>query len=161
MIYQIDQSGKIEDTHKLTIIASANSKTKVLKISATEKQTLVNQMREIEFPRKTYIYKIFAGLVFLLLKNYKNIDAVIIDKEYPSHEPDIKLFIIQLFKRTNKNCPEISFGHIGKQSKAHKVALAAFRGEIKPDFIVKKEDLLRLFYTKRKGWRSRSDRDNP
>jgi len=65
---QIDQSGKVEDTNKLTIVALANGKLKSLKISAVEKQKLVKTMRILDYPKKAFIYKIFAGLVFLLIK---------------------------------------------------------------------------------------------
>lgn len=55
-------------------------------------------MRILDFPKRTFIYKIFAGLVYLLLKDEK-IEEVVIDKEYPEHEATIKNIIIQLFQK--------------------------------------------------------------
>ena len=147
MSYQIDQSGKVEDTNKLTIVAFANDKVKSLKISGIEKQKLVKIMRAHDYPKKTFIYKIFAALVFLLLKDEK-IEEVMIDKEYPGNEATIKNIIIQLFYKTNKEAPEISFDTIGRKSKAHKMALEVFRGKRKPDMVIKSKELLRLFYRK-------------
>lgn len=78
-IYQIDQSGKVEDTKKLTIVAFANGKIKSLKISAVEKRKLIKAMRELDRPRKIFIFKIFAALIYLLFKNEKlNFDDCLI-----------------------------------------------------------------------------------
>lgn len=145
MIYQIDQSGKVEDTKKLTIVAFANGRIKSLKISAREKRKLVKAMRILDFPKKTFIYKIFAGLVFLLLKGEK-IEEAVIDKEYPGHEATIKNIIVQLFRKTKRKPPEISFATISKQSNAHKAALEVFRGKRKADIAVQSKEVLKLFY---------------
>lgn len=47
---EIDQSGKVEDTNKLTVVAFSNGKIKSLQISAREKQKLVKAMRGIDHP---------------------------------------------------------------------------------------------------------------
>lgn len=145
MKYQIDQSGKIEDTKRLTIVAFANGKTRTLKISGREKQRLIKTMRALDYPKKTFIFKAFAGLVFLLLKGQR-VEAVIIDKEYPGHEGTIKGILIQLFDKAKKKPPEIEFAKIGKESPAHKVAIETFRGKRKPDLVVKAKEVLNLFY---------------
>lgn len=97
----IDQSGKVENTSKLTVVAYANGKVRSLKISAVEK-----------------------------LKN--------------------------LFEKGNLVFPEISFSEITKKSPAHKAAINVYRGKSKPDIIVKAEDILGLFFAKKKGRRSHS-----
>ncbi|OGG12409.1 hypothetical protein A3J20_01170 [Candidatus Gottesmanbacteria bacterium RIFCSPLOWO2_02_FULL_42_29] len=155
MIYQIDQSGKIEDTNKITIIAYANGNNKTLSMKAAEKQKMLNRMRIMDKPKKTFIFKAFAGLVFLLLKD-EDVDEVIIDKEYPGHEATIKAILVRLFDRNELNPPNIGFALIGKKSKAHKIALETYRGERKPDIKVKAEGVLNLFNLK-KSWRSSSE----
>lgn len=145
MRYEVDQSGKIEDTNKLTIVAFANGKTRTLKISGVEKQKLIRSMRVLDHPKKTFIYKAFAGLVFLLLKNQK-VEEVVIDREYPGHEATIKVVLTQLFAKFGKEKPEIGFAKITKKSPAHEIALETFRGRRKPDLVVKAKEVLKLFY---------------
>jgi hypothetical protein len=41
MTYHIDQSGKVEDTNKLTVVAYSNGKIKSVKIGGVEKQKLL------------------------------------------------------------------------------------------------------------------------
>ncbi|MCL4390286.1 MAG: hypothetical protein M1484_00060 [Patescibacteria group bacterium] len=159
MAFYIDQSGKIEHTGQVTVIAFSNSKSKSIQIGAKEKQELIRLIRETDFPKKTFIYKIFSALVFLLLKSEAT-DSLIIDREYPGHEADIKLMIIQLFEREEENAPEISFTEIGKKAAAHKIALGVFNREIKPDIKVGTKELLEVIYGTKKCWRSRSSRDN-
>lgn len=155
MTYQIDQSGKIEDTNKLTVVAYADGKVKSITISSSEKQKLMNTMRGYDRPGKAFIFKAFAGLVYLLLKD-ENIKEVQIDKEYPGHEPLIKDLILQLFRKDNLLPPKIDFAFIGKDSPAHKIALEVYRGLKKPDKKISAKDILKLFYAKKKGWSSHS-----
>lgn len=65
MKYQIDQSGKIEQTNKPTIVTLANGKTLTIRISSVEKQKLIKTMIELNRPVKNYTHKIFAALIFL------------------------------------------------------------------------------------------------
>lgn len=159
-MFQIDQSGKIENTNQVTVIAFANGKTKSIQIGASEKQKLIKVMRVLDFPKKTYIYKIFSALIYLLLQNEK-IDIIEIDIEYPKHEADIKLILTQYFQRTQKLIPEIRFKKIGKKSEAHKTALAVFNHKLKPNIRVKAEEVLIVVYRTKKCWRSQLNRDNP
>ena len=159
MIYQIDQSGKVEDTNKLTIVAFANGEVKSLKISAKEKQKLVTAMRVLDYPRKIFIYKIFATLMFLLIKDEK-VEEVIIDKEYPGHEAVIKDVIRGLFKKEGKDMPIINFAYISKKSMAHKIALEIFKGKREADAIIKADGVMKLLY-KKSSRSARSRRENP
>lgn len=162
MAYQIDQSGKIEQTSKATIVTLANDLLKTVKISAVEKRKLIKVMVELDYPRLNYMQKMFAALVFILIKNTK-LAEVIVDKEYPSHEPDIKNMILSYFEKSRLRPPEISFGLVGKKAKAHTFGIKTYRGRRKPDLIIKAEDLLKVIYSKakEKGRRSQSSRDNP
>lgn len=155
MRVQVDQSGKIEDTRRLTIVAFANGKIRTAKISGVEKRKLIKSMRALDYPQKAYIYKIFAGLIFFLLKN-QGAKEVVIDKEYPGHEPLIKDLILNLFKKAEQKTPKINFDLIGRESLAHKIALEVFRGKRKADIIIEAEDVLGLFYTTKKSWSSHS-----
>lgn len=146
----IDQSGKIENTKNLTVVAYSNGKSKSIKISAVEKRKLIAVFKKLDFKSKVYIYKIFAGLIFLLIKDSKIIDLVV-DKEYPGQEPLIKDIIIKLFDRFKYQVPNIHFDLIGKENNAHVIAIETFRGNLKADIIINSKDIISLFYGKKIG----------
>ena len=145
MTYEIDQSGKIEDTNKLTVVAYANGKIKSVKIGSTEKQKLLKVVRTLDYPKQTYVYKIFAALIYFLLAD-EDIDYVIIDREYLGHEITIKGFLMYLLNKNGRNVPFIAFGHIGKSSPAHKAAIDIFRGKKEADLVVNAKEILKLLY---------------
>ena len=144
MICEIDQSGKVEDTRKLTVVCFANGKVKTLLITAKEKRRVLIAMRALDKPKKTFVFRIFAGLIFLLVKDEK-INSLMIDREYPGHETAIRNILFSLFLKNRIKSPEISFGQIGKASNAHKEALAVFQGKREPDVITKANDILSVF----------------
>lgn len=146
---EIDQSGKIEQTNKSTVIALANDQTRTLKITSTEKHRLILAVKRLEYPKKNYIYRLFATLVFILLKDRKAA-SVIIDTEYQGHESVIKDTLIFLFSKNSLILPEIHFGRVGKKSRAHKEGLAVFQGKHKAQTIIKAEEVLKSLYTKEK-----------
>lgn len=145
MRIEIDQSGKIEDTRKLTVVACANGQIRSIMISAKEKRKLIITMRALEHPRMIFVYKIFAGLIFLLIHKLK-VNPVLVDREYPGHEGVIKDVLRGLFARAKQSFPSVAFFEVKKKSPAHKAALAIFRGDQKPDMIVTADDILSLFY---------------
>lgn len=150
----IDQSGKVENTSKLTVVAYANGKVRSIQISAVEKRKLLGAMKKLEVS-STYIYKVFATLIFILLRGQRIFD-VVIDKEYPGHEGVIKNVLKNLFEKNNLKLPEISFDTITKKNQAHKVAISVFRGKSKPSLVVKTEDVVNILFSKKKGRRSHS-----
>ena len=161
-IYEIDQSGKIEQTHRHTIVAIANGKVASIKISSVEKQKLIKMILELRRPNKTYTYDIFSALIYLLLR-YISPNSVTIDKEYPGHEAGIKERLLQFFERDSLKSPGINFGLVGKTSSAHIHGLAVFQKKKRPTLIVGSEDILKVLYVKsnKKGWRPQSSRGNP
>lgn len=146
MKIEIDQSGKIEDSNRLTVVAFSNGKIKSLKISAVEKQKLLRIMRTLDYPKKTFIFKIFAGLIYLLLEDEKNIEEVIVDREYPGQEGIIKDILSHLFRKIGKKLPRITFYKIGKKSDAHKIANDIYRGKGAADIVVGTSHILKIFY---------------
>lgn len=149
MVCEIDQSGKVEDTRKLTVVCFANGKAKTLLISAKEKRKALSAMRNLNKPKRTFIFRIFAGLLFLLIKD-EDIRTIVIDEEYPEHEATIKFILLNLFEKFGKASPAIFFQRIGKKSQAHIVALLVFQGKKRPDLIATAKDLFALFYGKSK-----------
>ena len=145
MTYEIDQSGKVEDTNKLTVVAYANGKIKSVKIGSVEKQKLLAAMRTLDHPKHNYVYKIFAALIYFLLAD-ESVDSVMIDREYMGHEITIKGFLVYLLNKNGRNIPFIAFGHVGKSSPAHKAAVDVFRGKKEADLVVNAREILKLLY---------------
>lgn len=148
MVCEIDQSGKVEDTRKLTVVCFANGKAKTLLISATEKRKVLIAMREADRLRSNFIFRIFAGLIFLLIREEK-IDSLVIDREYPGHETVIRNVLLSLFDKNKIKSPKIFFGQIGKKSQAHQEAIATFQGKRKADIEVVANDVLSIFVSKK------------
>ena len=146
----VDQSGKIERSDTVTVVAFANGKTKSIIIGAVEKQKLIRGMRELDFPNKTFIIKIFAALVYLLVKDEK-ISLLKIDREYPGHEALLRQIIRQLYQKNNKIPPGVEFVLVGKESLAHKVAIGTFKRDLKPNLKTGKVEIINLLYKKIAG----------
>ena len=77
MRIEIDQSGKIELTSKPTVVGFANDKCKSIIILAKDKQRLLQRYYKISKPL-VYRYQIFALLIFLLLKDERNLSDITI-----------------------------------------------------------------------------------
>ncbi|KKQ86638.1 MAG: hypothetical protein UT11_C0065G0006 [Berkelbacteria bacterium GW2011_GWA2_38_9] len=127
MKIEIDQSGKIEETSKLTVIAFSNHVQRSIMIKSKEKRKLQSEFRKIGKPR-AFVYQTFNVMIFVLIKDYlKNIDKIIIDREYTGKETNIRFQLVSLFTKYQiKIDPKIiDFGQIGRKAKAHSVAYLA------------------------------------
>ena len=147
MKIEIDQSGKIENTNHLTVIAFSNKINKSILITAKDKKSLQSVFRRINQPR-IFISKVFAAAIFLLLKNdFKNLDIVIIDTEYPGHENTIRKYLNDFFNQGNYRFEklDIHFKNIGKRSKAHDIAWKSYRRK-RADFKASAQDLLQVLF---------------
>jgi len=144
MKIEIDQSNKIETTNKQTVIAFSNGISAVLSISSKDKKELQAIFRKISKPR-IFVYKLFAILIFLLIKNYLNkITQIIIDTEYIGQEPLIKSFLLREIQKVKPNFEKetIIFKGIGKSSRANSLAYLTGKGKIKPNKEVEAKDIL-------------------
>ncbi|TSC92129.1 MAG: Uncharacterized protein CEN91_563 [Candidatus Berkelbacteria bacterium Licking1014_85] len=130
MRIEIDQSGRIEETQRNTVLAYSNGKNYAIKISSRTKRRLQDIFRQIGVPR-TFVYNIFISAIFLLIeKDIKNIDHITIDNEYPGYEKVIARILTKILNSKDiKRQPIISFGLIGKKSKAHKKAIKVYRNK--------------------------------
>lgn len=147
MKIEIDQSGKIEDTSRLTIVAYSNGKSRSLMITSKDKKSLLSIFRKINQTR-VFISKVFAAAIFLLIKpEYKKIDTIVIDNEYPGHEKVIKGYLKQYIDENGyiSDNANIHFQSIGKKSKAHDVAWKANHYK-KADIKATDEDILKIIF---------------
>jgi len=145
MRIEIDQSGKIENTSKNTIIAFSNGEFKSIFISAKDKREVQKVFRSAG-KQKVFIYRIFAILIFLLIKDrLKRIHCIVIDEEYPGKSVLIKSFLLLEIRKINPRFPKenISFQKIGKKSRTHFLAYGAAIGRKQADLRVGSKEILR------------------
>lgn len=128
--YQIDQSGKIEQTWVNTVICLSDGSSDTLLVLAKTKR----QIQEI-FRRngqiRNYILFTFCAVLSVILKRNLKIKNVIIDKEYYGKEAIIKEILTEMLK-TNNHLPEINFSNIGRKANAHSLAYLTFIKKLKP-----------------------------
>lgn len=145
MTYEVDQSIKIEQTERDTILAIANGSNFAIVLKREDKRFLQKIFRERGEPR-VFIYFVFAAMLTILLVETKIAESIVIDQEYLSHEDLIKLKLKKFLRDQKKESlfDNISFGLIGKKSPAHSYAAKILSGKIKPQKIVKLQNLLNI-----------------
>lgn len=147
MTIEVDQSIKIEQTNGDTVIAFSNHTSKSLIISASDKKELQTIFRKAG-KRRVFVYRVFAILVFLLIKDHlETIDMMIIDREYFGWEPQIKDYLLQEIRKVKHSfrAKQIQFRLIGKGSRAHALAYQVARRHKKPDMTVSWAQVARSF----------------
>lgn len=133
----IDQSGKIENTNTNTVVAFSNGIEKSILSLAKDKKTLQQTFRELGRGR-IFIYKIFASLIYSLIKDYlHDIKQIVIDQEYKGHEAKIKHFLLQIIRKAKKDFPKdnVTFEQMGKKSKAHILAHKIYQKRAEADIL--------------------------
>lgn len=108
MKVKIDQSVKIEETNRNTVIGLSNDKKFTVSITAKTKQKLQKEFRR-RGKRRLFIYRTFmAGIVLLLHHaSFKNPPSVIIDEEYPGHALLLKSMFLEMWGKLSKKVPII------------------------------------------------------
>ena len=127
MVYQIDQSGKIEQTNLNTILCISNATWHAITIQAKTKRQLQEIFRRNGQIRNFILFTFCAGLSLLLTSKQQHL--VIIDREYYGKEAVIKSLLLKMVGA--KKLPQLRFALIGKESPAHVRALAITRKQIK------------------------------
>jgi hypothetical protein len=142
---EIDQSVKIEETARDTVLAFSNSVQRAIVIPAVVKREALAYLRKRGKSRKVAVIVVFAAGLFLLLQNVTRlIDLAIIDREYAGYDAVIKNRLLQFFQAGGLHIyPDtLAFGYVGKKSKAHDLAIGVHRGKLKPDHRVTLKELL-------------------
>jgi len=142
MIYQIDQSGKIEQTSKNTVIACTNGTNTTILLKKSEKRRLQKDFKDMGVP-KLFIPLTFAVLIALLINRVKPTHKVIVDREYTGYEKFIGEKIADYLNHLGmKNQPNVLFSHVGKLSRAHKLAFIVAVGKKKSDLVITEKVIL-------------------
>lgn len=139
MKYQIDQSGKIEQTNKNTVLAAANHQSKAVTLPAKDKRKLQELFRKNNKPQ-LFIDAVFAVLLYLLIKELNHAGRIEVDTEYPGHTRIIEHMLKQL---TNKELT-ISWALIGKTSKAHDIGYKIYKKKLQLGVVVRFDDVANL-----------------
>lgn len=157
VIYQIDQSGKIEQTSLKTIIAISNDVKYAIVLPGKVKRLLQEIFRNQQRPRM-FIYNTFSALIALLFVKTKPVSKVVIDKEY-RNEDLVKARILEYLKTHKVNyIPNIEFGLIGKSSPAHILAAKVANKKITPNLVLTLEDITSFLWPIKKTGYSAIDR---
>ncbi len=140
MTYQIDQSVRIEETNKDTIIGLADEKSLfTVCISAKIKRSIQEKFRRNGQPKQFMICVFTAGILIAIKKSNLSIHHILIDIEYPGYESKIQLYI-------EKILPNISvhFSAIGKKSPAHFAAYGVHIKKRKAAYVTNLVELEKL-----------------
>lgn len=151
MNVQIDQSNKIEQTQKDTVIALSNGVKFAVLIRAKDKRVIQNEFRLRGQPRNFIIFT-FSILLVFLLKKVKPIVPVVIDLEYKDKENIIREKLILYSKRLDYDLDRslITFRSVGKGSPAHKLAGKVTSRKQNPDLRVTAEGVMEILFPKKK-----------
>lgn len=139
--YQIDQSGKIEQTNKDTVICLANGTWDTILIKAATKRSLLEVFRRNGQPRNYILFTFCASLAILIERNI-GVGRIVIDREYYGKEPIIKKLLEEMSKKIKEKAT-LEFGLVGKTSRADFIAGEVFSGKIKPKTLITKKELLK------------------
>lgn len=142
MTIYVDQSGKIEDTARPTILAFSNSKKGTL-IFASKHKKLIQAMYRKENRPKVFILQVFSALLFILINKFSLKSKIFVDREYFGREYVILGYLNILCKKSKVKLPQVEFCLVGKSKNVHKLSNSAFRKR-KADVIIDIEEVLAL-----------------
>lgn len=144
MRIKVDQSGKVENTQTDTVLAFSNGRRYSIVVPAALKREWFRRKGwEGKSKRASYLTLFSAGL-FLLLRRFvnKNI-TIVIDKEYPGYDLQIRLNLLNYFEK--RKIPiskeQITFDFVGRGCAAHELANAVFKERAKASKIVTGKEL--------------------
>ena len=145
MIIEINQSNKIEQTNKDSIIGLANEETFTVLLKRKIKRRLQEDFRKRGRPR-LFVYRTFIASVVLLIKyaKLKNISKIVIDLEYFGKDKLLKSIFLEMWNRFFSEIPEISFERVGKKSKVHDICYFTMKGKYKPNKVLEYKEIKRL-----------------
>lgn len=142
MRYEIDQSIKIEQTQKDTVIGVSNGKSYTVLVKRDVKRKLQRDFRKIHKPR-LFVYRTFMASIVLLLKHFDiKSDAVIeIDTEYQGLNKILTSMFYEMWNSISSVSVDIKFTYIGRKSHSHRVSYLTTTGRIKPNRILTYKEL--------------------
>ena len=143
MKIEIDQSGKMEDTSKDTVLAFSNHEHYAILVDRRVKQNIYSKIKK----RKILQIRLFVIGIYILLKDQLyNKALIIVDEEYQGNEVLIKGLLLDLIRKDLPNFDHniIRFERVSKASNAHKLALSIFRKKLKPNKSITEKEIIKL-----------------
>ncbi len=144
--YQIDQSGKIEDTTKDTILALSNGQTYTIAFAASDKRVLQGIYWLLLNKPRSFIYQTFSALLVILLENVKLRGRVIVDTEYQGQASVIKAIFSEIWSERGNRPVSLEFSFVERTSSAHGLAYKTFKQKLKPDKKVSLDEVMALLF---------------
>lgn len=142
MKYQIDQSGKIEQTNKNTVIAFSNGKQRAVLIPRKVKRQIQEAFRK-QGSTKLFIYQLFSAGIYFLIKDFKHEETIIVDLEYPNKDKIISQMLCRLLISHSKPAHKFHFARIGNRPRAHYAAKNVFNGKKKADEVLTFKEIMK------------------
>jgi hypothetical protein len=149
MKIEVDQSGKIEETAKRTVIGDSLGNTVVVR--SADKRSIQELYRLSGQPRKFVIHLFSVLLSILIAKSFTLTKTYIIDTEYPGKEDEISLLVCEFCAKNGVilSSSQLQFRRIGKSSEAHKTSHKKFTSKYLRDYLSITEILKYLLPQKR------------
>ncbi|OGY37838.1 MAG: hypothetical protein A3E36_02170 [Candidatus Andersenbacteria bacterium RIFCSPHIGHO2_12_FULL_45_11b] len=137
--FEVDQSIRIEETNKDSIVALANDEQSfTVKIPRRAKRQIFETFRRKGSP-KQFAPSVFAVAIILIINKSKlKPQDLVIDIEYPGYETEIMQCISEAFPKL-----KIYFTEIGKKSPAHYAAYGVYIKKRKANALCSSEEILR------------------
>lgn len=139
--FQIDQSGKIEQTNKDTVLCLSNGSWDTVLIKTKTKRQIQKIFRQNGQPRNYVLFTFSAALSILIERNL-GVGRIIIDREYFGKEPIIKKLLEEMSEEIKKRAT-LEFGLVGKSSRADFRAGEVLAKKKKPRLILTARVLIR------------------
>jgi len=137
MKVEINQSNKIEQTNKDTIIGLADDKIFTVLIKAKIKRKLQEEFKKQGKPR-LFVYRTFVAGIILVFRyaQLKNLSRVVIDEEYYGKDKLLKSIFLEMWSKYFTEVPEVCFERIGKKAKVHNVCYFTMKRKYRPDRVI-------------------------
>ena len=142
---EVDQSVRIEELNKDTILGLANKDFKFSAILPRKVKTRLYEIfRQKGLPKK-FAPRVFAASVIVLLQKAKvRPSDLVLDIEYPSYEREMITNILKFYPKMH-----VYFTSIGKNSLAHELVYFGHKGEFPVNSKLEYSEISRVLETKK------------
>jgi len=149
MHIEVDQSIRIDNTQKDTIIAFSNEISAAVRIPAPVKRKCLKILRSRGAGKRNIYLKLFSAALSILLRPYaRQVNTITIDTEFSDKQSQqfIKTILLKNLRRSGSklSVDDITFSSIGKKSRAHLKAYGVHKRKTDADYTAKMGKILEL-----------------